>query len=311
MRALLTGGAGFIGSHLAERLIDEGWEVVVVDSLVTGSLKNISHLIENPAFEFVEADVSKEIPVGGKFHAVLHLASPASPVDFEKIPVEIALTNSLGTKNALDVALENGAVFLLASTSEVYGDPDVVPQPETYWGNVNPIGVRSVYDEGKRFSEALVMAYKRKYGLPVRIVRIFNTYGPRMRPSDGRVIPNFISQALKGEPITVLGDGTQTRSFCYVSDLVDGIWRLLNTFYDEPINLGNPDEYQIKKVAEIVKNKVGSNSEIVYLDSRPDDPKRRRPDITRAKKVLGWKPKISFEEGLDNTIQYFRQILNL
>ena len=313
MRVLVTGGAGFIGSHLCERLLREGCRVVCVDNLLTGRRENIEHLLGSPNFSFVRRDVREPFEVEGPLDFVLHLASPASPADFPRIPVDILMTGALGTYNALELAVRKGAVFLLASTSEVYGDPQMIPQPEVYWGHVNPIGPRSCYDEAKRFAEALTMAYRRKKGLPVRIARIFNTYGPRMRPDDGRVIPNFVTQALKGEPLTVYGDGLQTRSFCYVDDLVEGLWRLMNTEIDDalPVNLGNPREVPIIEVAKLVKELTGSDSPIVFKTLPKDDPKRRCPDIRRARELLGWEPKVPLEEGLRRTVEYFRKLLGL
>ncbi len=309
-RAIITGGAGFVGSHLAERLLAEGWRVCVVDNLLTGRRENIEHLMDNPNFEFLLHDVREPIPIEGHVDYVFHLASTASPVDFINLPIETLQVGSYGTQNALDLALEKGAKFLFTSTSEVYGDPLVHPQTEDYWGNVNPIGVRGVYDEAKRYAEALVMAYHRYKGLDTRIVRIFNTYGERMRLNDGRVVPNFVSQALKGEPITVYGDGRQTRSFCYVADLIEGIYRLAHTDYHLPVNLGNPVEHTILEFAQIIRELTGSQSEIVFCDFlTPDDPKQRCPDITRARELLGWEPKVSLEEGLRRTIEDFLQRL--
>ncbi len=307
MRVLLTGGAGFIGSHLSERLLAEGHEVVCMDNLVTGRISNIAHLSANPRFEFIEHDVTKFIFVEGKVDYVLHFASPASPVDYLMHPIKTLKVGSLGTHNSLGVAKAYGAKFLLASTSEVYGDPLLSPQPETYWGNVNPIGPRGVYDEAKRFAEAITLAYHRSHGIDAKIVRIFNTYGERMRHHDGRVVPNFIDQALKGEPLTVYGDGSQTRSFCYVSDLVDGVIRLMASKLNEPVNIGNPAEMSILEFARMIKEMMGSESEIVFKDLPVDDPKQRRPDITKAKSKLGWEPKVSFKEGLKRTIDWFKK----
>ncbi len=307
MRVLLTGGAGFIGSHLSERLLAEGHAVVCMDNLVTGRVENIAHLSANPRFEFVEHDVTKFIFVEGKVDYVLHFASPASPVDYLMHPIKTLKVGSLGTHNSLGVAKAHGAKFLLASTSEVYGDPAISPQPETYWGNVNPIGPRGVYDEAKRFAEAITLAYHRSHGVDAKIVRIFNTYGERMRHHDGRVVPNFIDQALKGEPLTVYGDGSQTRSFCYVSDLVDGIIKLMASKLNEPVNIGNPREMSILQFAEMINEMMGSRREIVFKDLPVDDPKQRRPDITKAKRELGWEPKVGFEEGLARTIKWFRE----
>jgi len=310
-RAVVTGGAGFVGSHLTDRLLKEGWEVVVYDNLLTGREENLAHHSGNPDLTFIRHDVRQPFSVDGTVDFVFHLASTASPVDFVRYPIETLTVGSAGTQNALEVAKATGAVFLMASTSEVYGDPLVHPQPEEYWGNVNPIGVRGVYDEAKRYAEAMVMAYHRYEGVDVRIVRIFNTYGERMRMDDGRVVPNFAAQALKGEAITIYGDGSQTRSFCYVSDLVDGIYRLAQSEYRLPMNIGNPDEYPIRKFAEIIRNLTGSTSPLVYADFvTPDDPKQRRPDITKARQILGWEPKVSLEEGLQKTLEDFRARLN-
>jgi dTDP-glucose 4,6-dehydratase len=302
MRILLTGGAGFLGSHLAERLLKEGHKVVCMDNLITGRTENISHLVSNENFEFIKHDVSKFIIVDEKLDYVLHFASPASPEDYLQHPIKTLKVGSLGTHNALGVAKEHEAKFLLASTSEVYGDPLVNPQPETYWGNVNPIGPRGCYDEAKRFAEAITLAYHRTHGMDTKIVRIFNTYGERMRHHDGRVVPNFIDQALKGEPLTVYGDGTQTRSFCYVSDLVEGIFRLMNSGLNEPVNIGNPRELSVLEFAEKIKEISGANCEIIFKPLPVNDPKVRRPDITKAKKELGWEPQVSLEEGLKRTI---------
>ncbi len=308
-RALVTGGAGFLPSHLCDRLLAEGFEVVALDNFVTGSPENVAHLKENPKFSLIEADACDPLEIAGPLDYVFHMASPASPVDFPTIPIEIMMVNSVGTHNALKLALEKGAKFLMASTSEVYGDPLVHPQPEEYWGNVNSIGVRGVYDESKRFSEALISAYRRKFDLDTKIFRIFNTYGSRMRLDDGRVVPNFIGQALRGEPITVYGTGTQTRSFCYVSDLIDGIYRLSQTdkSVSGPINIGNPTERTMLEFAEEIKKLTGSSSEIVFVPlPTQDDPKQRRPDNTKAKEILGWEPKVSLEDGLRETIKYFQ-----
>ncbi len=306
MRILVTGGAGFVGSHLCDRLLADGHRVVAVDNLVTGSRQNIAHLRDDPRFEFIEQDVSKGIPAAGQLDAVMHLASPASPIDFTRIPIEILLAGSAGTHNALDLALANGARFLLASTSEVYGDPLVHPQQEEYWGNVNPIGIRGVYDEAKRFAEAITMAYHRFHGVDTHIVRIFNTYGPRMRLDDGRVVPNFVGQAIRGEPLTVYGDGSQTRSFCYVSDLVDGIVRLVFSDVHEPVNIGNPQEMSIETFADTINRLTGNAAGLTYVDLPADDPRLRQPDITRATELLGWVPNVGLEEGLRRTIEYFR-----
>ncbi len=306
MRILITGGAGFIGSHLCDRLLAEGHEVIAMDSLITGSTDNIAHLAGHARFRFIHHDVTNYIYVPGPLDAVMHLASPASPIDFTRIPIQILKVNSLGTHNALGVAMGKGARFLLASTSEVYGDPLVHPQPEGYWGNVNPIGVRGVYDEGKRFSEAITMAYHRIHGLDTRIIRIFNTYGPRMRLADGRVVPNFVGQALRGEALTVYGDGNQTRSFCYVTDLVDGMVRLLLSAETDPINVGNPAELCIREFAEAINRLTGNPAGIVYKPLPVDDPRIRQPDITRAQTILGWQPQVSLEDGLRQAIDYFR-----
>ncbi len=306
MRILITGGAGFIGSNLCDRLLADGHDVIAMDNLITGSTDNIAHLAGNRHFQFIHHNVTEYIYVPGPLDAVMHLASPASPIDFTRIPIQILKVGSLGTHNALGVALAKGARFLLASTSEVYGDPLVHPQPETYWGNVNPIGIRGVYDEAKRFAEAITMAYHRIHGLETRIIRIFNTYGPRMRLEDGRVVPNFVGQALRGEPLTVYGDGSQTRSFCYVSDLVDGMVRLLMSSETMPVNVGNPLELPIRTFAETINRLTGNTAGIVYEPLPADDPKQRRPDITRARTILGWAPKVGLDEGLTQAIAYFR-----
>ena len=305
MRALITGGAGFIGSHLCERFLDEGHEVVCVDNLITGSLTNIDGLRANLRFSFVGHNISHPLEVDGPLDAVLHFASPASPVDYLKFPIQTLKVGSLGTHNALGLAKAKNARFLLASTSEVYGDPEVHPQREDYWGNVNPIGVRGCYDEAKRFAEAIVMAYRRTHTVDTHIVRIFNTYGPKMRLDDGRVLPNFMGQALRGEPITVYGDGSQTRSFCFVTDLVEGIYRLLVADFHEPVNLGNPDEVTILQFAEEVRTLTGSRAAIVFKPLPQDDPKVRKPDISRARRLLGWEPTIPRAEGLKRTLDYF------
>ena len=304
-RTLITGGAGFLGSHLCDRFLAEGHEVVCMDNLVTGNPDNIAHLIGTPGFEFVKHDVSTFIYVAGEVDNVLHFASPASPIDYLKLPIQTLKVGSLGTHNALGLAKAKGARFLIASTSEVYGDPQVHPQPETYWGHVNPIGSRGVYDEAKRFAEAITMAYHRYHGVDTRILRIFNTYGPRMRLDDGRALPAFMGQALRGEPITVFGDGSQTRSFQYVDDLVEGIWRLLHSGETDPVNIGNPDEVSIKEFAEEVVALTGSDSTITYQDLPADDPKVRQPDITRAREILGWSPRVDRAEGLRRTLDYF------
>jgi dTDP-glucose 4,6-dehydratase len=311
-RILITGGAGFIGSHLCERFLADGDEVICMDNLLTGAADNIAHLFADRRFSFIQQDVTTYIYVKGDVDAILHFASPASPIDYLELPIQTLKVGSLGTHKALGLAKEKGARFLLASTSEVYGDPLVHPQNEEYWGNVNPIGPRGVYDEAKRFAEAITMAYHRTHKVETRIVRIFNTYGPRMRLNDGRVVPNFISQALKGEPLTVYGDGSQTRSFCYVSDLVEGIARLLRSDYSDPVNCGNPIETTILEFAERIKALTKSQSEIVFRPLPVDDPKVRQPDITRARKLLGgWEPKVALEDGLQRTIEYFKPTLGL
>jgi dTDP-glucose 4,6-dehydratase len=307
LRGVITGGAGFLGSHLCDLLVEKGWEVLCLDNLVTGANSNIAHLLQNPRFQFVQQDVTKYIEVQGSVDAVLHFASPASPPDYLKIPIQTLKVGSLGTHNALGLALAKKAKFFLASTSECYGDPDVSPQPESYWGHVNPVGPRGCYDEAKRFAEALTMAYHRYHGVDTRIVRIFNTYGPRMRLNDGRALPNFLYQALSGLPITVYGDGKQTRSFCYVSDLMDGIYRLLESSEHEPTNIGNPQEITILEFAERVRKLAGANVPIELHPLPQDDPKQRCPDITKAKRILGWQPKINLEQGLRLTYDYFRE----
>ncbi|MCX5686467.1 MAG: SDR family oxidoreductase [Candidatus Omnitrophica bacterium] len=306
---LITGGAGFIGSHLCDLFIGKGCGVICMDNLITGKVDNIRHLLKNRNFKFVKHDVSEKIGITGKIDYILHFASPASPIDYLKYPIQTLKVGSLGTHNALGLAKAKKAVFLLASTSEVYGDPLVNPQPETYWGNVNPIGPRGVYDEAKRFAEAITMAYHRYHKIGTRIVRIFNTYGERMRENDGRAIPNFLSQALANKPITVYGDGSQTRSFCYVSDLVDGVYRLLMSDVNNPVNIGNPNEMSLLKLAKIIIKITRSKSKIVYKALPVDDPKVRRPDITKAKSLLDWKPKVSLEEGLQATIDYFQRLI--
>jgi len=308
-RVVVTGGAGFLGSHLCERLLERGDEVVCLDNLRTGALDNIAHLQGVDGFSYVRHDVSNHVWVAGPVDQVLHLASPASPVDFERIPIQILKVGSLGTHNCLGLAKEKGARFFLASTSEVYGDPAVHPQPETYWGNVNPIGPRGVYDEAKRFAEALTMAYHRHHGLAVRIVRIFNTYGPRMRPDDGRVVSNFVTQALTGEPITVYGDGSQSRSFCYVDDQVAGHLALLDSEHTGPINIGNDVEFTMLELAEVVIEVTNSASEVVFAPLPKDDPARRRPDLTEARSKLSWKPTVSLEDGIARTAEYFERVL--
>lgn len=307
-KVLITGAAGFLGSHLCDRFMQEGYEVVGMDNLLTGSLSNIEHLFSDKRFSFYHHDVSKFVHVSGELDYILHFASPASPIDYLKMPIQTLKVGSLGTHNLLGLAKEKKARMLIASTSEVYGDPLVNPQPEEYWGNVNPIGPRGVYDEAKRFQEAITMAYHTYHGLETRIVRIFNTYGPRMRLNDGRALPAFFSQAIRGENITVFGDGKQTRSFCYVSDLIEGIYGLLHSDYNKPINIGNPDEISILDVAEEVKTMVNNpQAKIVFKGLPKDDPKVRRPDIKKAKEILGWSPKVSREEGLKITYDYFKQ----
>jgi dTDP-glucose 4,6-dehydratase len=309
VRTLVTGGAGFLGSHLCDRLLSEGHEVVAIDNFVTGNPRNIAHLAGEKRFRFIEQDVTKYISIDGPVDAVLHFASPASPIDYLELPIQTLKVGSLGTHNSLGLALAKNARFLLASTTEVYGDPLVHPQPETYWGNVNPIGPRGVYDEAKRFAEAITMAYQRAHGVPTRIVRIFNTYGERMRPRDGRVVPALIGQALAGEPMTVFGDGSQTRSFCYVSDLIDGIYRLLLSDETEPVNVGNPVELSVLQFAHRIRELTNATSEIVFRPLPVDDPRVRQPDITKARTKLGWEPRVPLEEGLARTIEYFRSTL--
>ncbi len=306
MRILVTGGAGFIGSHLCDRLLADGHTVIAMDNLITGTTDNIVHLLGREDFLFIKHDVTNYIYIDGPVDAVLHFASPASPIDYLKLPIQTLKVGALGTHKALGLARAKGARFLLASTSEVYGDPLVHPQPESYWGNVNPVGPRGVYDEAKRFAEAMTMAYHRVHGVETRIVRIFNTYGPRMRLDDGRVVPNFIGQALRGQPLTVYGDGSQTRSFCYVDDLVEGIIRLLHSDEVEPVNLGNPHEMSILQFAELINRMTGNQAGIVFKPLPKDDPRVRRPDITKARRILGWEPKVPLEEGLARTIEYFR-----
>jgi dTDP-glucose 4,6-dehydratase len=304
-RALVTGGAGFLGSHLCGRLLDQGFEVVCMDNLITGALENIESLFGRDGFTFVHHDVTNFIHVPGRLDYILHFASPASPIDYLKLPIQTLKVGSLGTHKALGLAKSKGARFLLASTSETYGDPLVHPQPETYWGNVNPVGPRGVYDEAKRFAEAITMAYHRHHGVDTRIVRIFNTYGPRMRSGDGRVVPTFICQALAGEPLTAFGDGSQTRSFCFVTDLIEGIWRLLNSDYSEPMNIGNPAEMTVLEFAKEIINITGSSSEIVFEPLPEDDPKVRQPDIALAQRILGWEPQVSLADGLEETVEFF------
>ena len=306
-RIIITGGAGFIGSHLADRVLAEGHGVLAVDNLITGSLDNVAHLRGNARFAFLRHDVTKPFDVEGPVDGILHFASPASPEDYLKFPIQTLKVGSLGTHNVLGIAKSKNAPVVVASTSEVYGDPLVHPQVESYWGNVNPVGPRSCYDEAKRFQEALTMAYHRMHGIRTRIVRIFNTYGPRMRLADGRVLPNFLCQALRGEPLTLYGDGSQTRSFCYVTDLVEGIWRLLHTEEAYPVNLGNPDEMTIRQFAERILEATGSSSRFDVRPLPEDDPKVRRPDITRARTLLRWEPRVSLRAGLVETVQDFRK----
>jgi dTDP-glucose 4,6-dehydratase len=308
-RIVVTGGAGFLGSHLCDRLIERGDEVVALDNLITGSVANIEHLFGTPGFTFVEHDVSKFIWVPGEVDAVLHFASPASPKDYLEMPIQTLKVGSLGTHNCLGLAKDKGATFFLASTSEVYGDPQVHPQTEEYWGHVNPVGPRGVYDEAKRFAEAITMAYHTHHGLDVRIVRIFNTYGTRMRPRDGRVVSNFVMQALQGDPITIYGDGTQTRSFCYVDDEVAGFLALLDSDQIGPINIGNPGEFTMLELAELVLEITGSESAIVHEPLPEDDPTQRKPDITKARELLGWEPKVELREGLERTIEHFARLV--
>jgi len=310
-RVLITGGAGFLGSHLCDRFVAEGYHVIAMDNLLTGSIQNIEHLFKLPNFEFHHHDVSKFVHVTGNLDYILHFASPASPIDYLKMPIQTLKVGSLGTHHLCGLAKEKKARMLIASTSEVYGDPLVHPQNEEYWGNVNPIGPRGVYDEAKRFQEAITMAYHNFHGLETRIVRIFNTYGPRMRLNDGRALPAFMGQALKGEDITVFGDGSQTRSFCYVSDLVEGIYRLLLSDYHMPVNLGNPNEISLKDFAEEIQRLIGTDSKIVYLPLPQDDPKQRQPDITKARTILGWEPKVERSEGLKITLDYFKEKLGV
>ena len=309
MRIVVTGAAGFLGSHLTDRILSQGHEVVGIDNLITGSLANIEHLGGNQKFTFVNHDVSSYITVDGPVDGVMHFASPASPIDYLQLPIQTLKVGSLGTHNCLGLAKAKGARFLLASTSEVYGDPQVHPQSESYWGHVNPIGPRGVYDEAKRFAEAMTMAYHRYHGLDTRIVRIFNTYGPRMRASDGRVVSNFIVQALKGEPLTVYGDGNQSRSFCYVDDEIEGIVRLFERGDEAPTNIGNPNEFTVRELAAIVVRLTGTASRVTFESLPVDDPKQRRPDISRAKALLDWEPRVSLEEGLQRTISYFRRFV--
>jgi dTDP-glucose 4,6-dehydratase len=309
MRVAITGAAGFLGSHLTDRFLTDGHSVIGFDNFLTGRAENLAHLARNPKFEFVEHDVSLPFGVTGSLDGVLHFASPASPPDYQQFPLETLKVGSVGTSNSLDLALEKGARFFLASTSEVYGDPAVHPQPETYWGHVNSIGERSMYDEAKRFAEATTMAYHRRHGVDTRIVRIFNTYGPRMRPRDGRVVSNFIVQALGAAPLTVYGDGQQTRSFCYVSDLVEGIYRLFHSDRVQPTNVGNPMEFTMLELAAMVIDLTGSASALEHRSLPADDPRQRKPDITVARNVLGWEPAVPLRDGLRRTIEYFREVV--
>ena len=306
---LVTGGAGFIGSHLCDLLIGKGYRVICMDNLITGRIANISHLVNNPNFSFFQHDVTKYIDISGTVNCVLHLASPASPVDYLNYPIQTLKVGSLGTHNALGIAKAKGAKFVLASTSEVYGDPNVHPQPESYWGNVNPVGLRGCYDESKRFAEAITMAYHKTHKIDTKIVRIFNTFGERMRKADGRVIPNFINQALRNEDLTVYGDGSQTRSFCYVSDLIDGIYKLILSPVNEPVNLGNPNEMKVRDLADEIIRLTGSKSRLTFKSLPADDPKIRCPVIDRAEKLLDWRPKIGLEQGLAKTIEWFKKEL--
>jgi dTDP-glucose 4,6-dehydratase len=310
MRVVVTGGAGFLGSHLTDLLLTKGHEVVIIDNLITGSMKNIAHLAGHPGVRFVKQDVSDYLYVDGPVDFVFHFASPASPVDFERFPIPVLKVGGLGTHKALGLAKAKGSKFMLASTSEVYGDPLVSPQPETYWGNVNPIGPRGVYDEAKRYAEAMTMAYRNFHGMDTRIVRFFNTYGPRMRLDDGRVVPNFVSQALRNEPITIYGDGMQTRSFGYYADTLEGVYRLAMSDFKEPVNIGTDQERTILDFANVVIELTGSKSEIIHLAPLPDDPRQRKPDLTRARTILGWEPKTSLEEGLAKTVSYFQAVMN-
>jgi len=314
-RVIITGAAGFVGSHLVERFLEDGWEVLGIDNFITSTPDNLKTIRNHPRFRFIEADVVKLNPdslLDFEPFLVMHMASPASPVDYFNMPIETMLVNSMGTKNMLDLSKKAGARFLFASTSEVYGDPEIHPQPETYWGNVNPIGPRAVYDEAKRYGEAMTMAYRRLYGMDIRIVRIFNTYGPRMRVNDGRVVSNFITQALTGKKLTIYGDGSQTRSFGYVADTVEGIFRLATYegLEGEVVNIGNPAEITVKELADIIMKLIPTAAGIEYLPPVPDDPRKRRPDITKARKLLNWEPKVPLEEGLRKTIEYFKDVLN-
>ena len=310
-RVLITGGAGFLGSHLCDRFLAEGYEVVCMDNLITGDLRNVDHLFSDSSFHFHHQDVTEYIHIPGQLDVVMHFASPASPIDYLELPIQTLKVGSLGTHKALGLAHAKGARFFLASTSECYGDPLVHPQPEDYWGNVNPVGPRGVYDEAKRFAEAMTMGYHRFHGVETRIVRIFNTYGPRMRLNDGRVLPAFMSQALRGEPLTVFGDGSQTRSFCYVDDLVEGIYRLLLSDEVLPTNVGNPSEMTILQFAQKILELTGSGSKIDYRDLPEDDPKVRQPDISKAKALLGWEPQVDLDTGLERTLAYFRERMDL
>ncbi len=310
-QSVVTGAAGFLGSHLCDKLLSHGHTVLGIDSLLTGNISNIEHLAGNKHFRFIQQDVTEYLFVPGKIDFIFHFASPASPIDYLELPIQTLKVGSLGTHKTLGLAREKGAAYLLASTSECYGDPLVHPQKEDYWGNVNPIGPRGVYDEAKRFAEAMTMAYHRTHGLNSHIVRIFNTYGPRMRLRDGRVVPAFIGQALAGEPLTVFGDGTQTRSFCYVEDLIEGIYRLSQSDYHEPVNIGNPVEMTIREFAETIVRITGSSSTIITKELPVDDPKQRQPDITRARELLGWEPKVALEEGIRQTIEFFRNRMDL
>ena len=309
--AVVTGGAGFLGSHLCDKLLLEGFRVICIDNLITGNTDNISHLAGNDNFSFIKHDVTNYIFVPGKVDYILHFASPASPIDYLQLPIQTLKVGSLGTHKVLGLAKEKNATFLLASTSEVYGDPEIHPQKEDYWGNVNPIGPRGVYDEAKRFAEALTMAYHRYHGIDTRIVRIFNTFGPRMRPNDGRALPAFIGQALRGEDLTVFGDGSQTRSFCYVTDQIDGIFKLLLSKEIYPVNIGNPDEIKVKKIAEEIIELTKSKSKITFKDLPQDDPQIRQPDISKARNILNWVPKVDRKIGLELTVKYFRELLSV
>jgi dTDP-glucose 4,6-dehydratase len=308
-RVVVTGGAGFLGSHLCDRLLERGDDVVCIDNLVTGNVANIEHLYARPGFTFVDHDVSNHVWIPGDVDSVLHFASPASPVDYLEMPIQTLKVGSLGTHNTLGLALAKGARYLLASTSEVYGDPIVHPQAEDYWGNVNPVGPRGVYDEAKRFAEAMTMAYHRAHEVDTRIARIFNTYGPRMRPGDGRVVSNFIVQAMEGVPLTVYGDGSQTRSFCYVDDEVRGLLSLLDSTEHDPVNVGNPIEFTVRELADIVIEITGSSSAVEYHDLPTEDPVRRRPDITRARRLLGWEPEVELRVGIERTVAFFAGLL--